>query len=261
MTGLLKRTQKFIAGNWKFDMNFIYLHVNRICVWPQRRSSVKYTSNSSCWSHCPQWSGHPDRQTERVRVDRDLGSSRKVPPMMPERAQRRQLRALFLKSVWMSRRSCRFMFSVSCLSFYALSLPLFCGLLLLLSVIENRTFFAAFLYHWKCSRIWTGDSGYACMITGLAHWLRSSPTLPCVLLAIMPKIWLTSRLLLFIMIHFARFYGCPAPTAVAQWSLQANAGFNSPPTSLCPRSLINFMRFDHILFYSVSLICLSCGPL
>lgn len=33
-------------------------------------------------------------------------------------------------------------------------------------------------------------------------------TLVCVLLAIMPKIWLTSRLLLFIMIHFARFYGC-----------------------------------------------------
>lgn len=138
-----------------------------------------------------------------------------------------------------------------------LNLSLFLSLLLL-SAIENRTFFAAFFYHWKYSRIWTGDSGYACMITGLAHWLRSSPTLPCVLLAIMPKIWLTSRLLLFIMIHFARFYGCPAPTAVAQWSLQAKAGVNSP---LCPLSMINFMRFDHILFHSVSLIRLSCGPL
>lgn len=75
------------------------------------------------------------------------------------------------------------------------------------------------------------------MITGpapVAQWTRDqwtrfstvdSPTLPCVLLAIMLKIWLTSRLLLFIMIHFARFYGCAAPTAVAQWSLQANGGF------------------------------------
>lgn len=56
--------------------------------------------------------------------------------------------------------------------------------------------------------------------------LSGSPTLPCVLLAIMPKIWLTSRLLLFIMIHFARFYGCPVPNAVAQWSLQVNEAFN-----------------------------------
>lgn len=43
-------------------------------------------------------------------------------------------------------------------------------------------------------------------ILGLLFGLLA--TLVCVLLAIMPEIWLTSRLLLFIMIHFARFYGC-----------------------------------------------------
>lgn len=95
------------------------------------------------------------------------------------------------------------------------------------------------------------------MITRLAHWTSSSLSFAhfvvCVLLAIMPKIWLTSRLLLFIMIHFARFYGCPAPNAVAQWSLQR-----------CERSL-QFLqqicrRFDHILFHSISLIRHSCGP-
>lgn len=31
----VKRTQKFIVCNSKFDMNFIYLHVNRICVTPK----------------------------------------------------------------------------------------------------------------------------------------------------------------------------------------------------------------------------------
>lgn len=35
LPGQVKRTQKFIVCNSKFDMNFIYLHVNRICVTPK----------------------------------------------------------------------------------------------------------------------------------------------------------------------------------------------------------------------------------
>lgn len=82
--------------------------------------------------------------------------------------------------------------------------------------------------------------------------LSGSPTLPCVLLAIMPKIWLTSRLLLFIMIHFARFYGCPVPNAVAQWSLQVNEPSISTPDLQKVKPY--FISLD------LSLIRHSCGP-
>lgn len=96
-TGLLKRTQKFIAGNSKFDMNFIYLHVNRICVTPKTFEREIYEQQS-------QELPTVKRSDMECIVDRDLDRShvagRKVegadslPPMMPERARKATARVV-----------------------------------------------------------------------------------------------------------------------------------------------------------------------
>lgn len=195
-TGLLKRTQKFIAGNSKFDMNFIYLHVNRICVTPKTFEREIYEQQSQSQSQSKL--ATVKRSDSECIVERvwDLDPEPRAQPEGRRLWARwrlneyvRQLRAflfLFLSSspgyLWMSRRGWAFcLFYVLCFVFVIL---LFCSCCCLLFfvwthfIVGHRTFFAAFLYHSKCSRIWTGDSCYACMITRLAHWTSSSLVCP-----------------------------------------------------------------------------------
>lgn len=248
-TGLLKRTQKFIAGNSKFDMNFIYLHVNRICVTPKTFEREIYEQQSR--SQSPSKLATVKRSDGECNVDRDLDPEPRAQPEGRRLWARwrlnehvRQLRAFFffLSSspgyVWMSRHGWAFcLFYVLCFVFVVLlfcSCCCYCCCCLLFFVWTHFIVgHGTFLRH---SFIIRNVVGYRQATLVMLAWLpgcstgpsplSGSPTLPCVLLAIMPKIWLTSRLLLFIMIHFARFYGCPVPNAVAQWSLQVNEAFN-----------------------------------
>lgn len=79
-TGLLKRTQKFIAGNSKFDMNFIYLHVNRICVTPKTFEREIYEQQSQSQSQSPSKLATVKRSDGECIVDRDLDPEPRAQP-------------------------------------------------------------------------------------------------------------------------------------------------------------------------------------
>lgn len=197
----VKRTQKFIVCNSKFDMNFIYLHVNRICVTPKTFEREIYEQTAA--DHLSAFPLAFPQHFLSVRVGERCSGIRSMNESENQACPSLRFPQLFVFHL----ESWLYCWSMATfLDFFIFIFPhrlclacLFRPAFIILNVVGHGHVVSVRLAWFR--GIFGLGPGRGLLLSRLA-------TLVCVLLAIMPKIWLTSRLLLFIMIHFTRFYGC-----------------------------------------------------